>query len=711
MEISHLLSLKVMRVSKPTLATSPQPFFSTSPSLSAHSSASLLSLQGSRPLPGHPKTLRDFSLTELLTLPSTFGAISLGETFSSAFCINNECEVEVAGVHLRMEIQTTTTKLLLADFGGLEKTLKPGESLEGVIGHEIKELNQHVLACTVSYLLPDVLGNNHNTGPPENPDRPNLRVFRKFYKFTVSNPLSVKTKVHVPKSPTALMSRTEREKVFLEVHVQNLTSEPLCFEKMKLDCVEGWTVEDANLWDSDAHSEDSPRDSTLSTTTVFSGAMAIMQPQDTRQYLFILSPKPEAIPEFPVIHQPGNVIPLGRLDISWRTGRLLTSVLSRRIPLLPMPPPAPAIPPHLQQTPRPQSPGPNAYRPSSPAFRVRNQPTARPQSPGTSHSALPSANPQYIVRPDIEVDLVINSIPYDGISIEEPFSIDFTLTTSALLPSTAWPRPGAITPAQASIPRDRVLCFVVQHILPPRPAAISQSLAHAIQQTNAPLPSTPEPKSPPPPAPYALRRSLSTLSLARRSESTAWGDTGSPSIMTESGAATPVVQSPTLASHDEQERGENRRLSRSSLPSPFRVDAVASAAKSGQPSEMTRKEESAVMFLGSSVVKLPAFRLNAADASPSSPPPKSPEPTAEGTLVSRETESGPRSRSSTSFSLEYVALREGFCPIGGLRVLLVEDREVAVDGDVGEDNSITRMEPKVIKEWDSIGEIWAKGLS
>ncbi|KAG8892015.1 hypothetical protein FRC01_014394 [Tulasnella sp. 417] len=370
-----------------------------------------------------------------------------------------------------------------------------------------------------------------------------------------------------------------------------------------------------------------------------------------------------------------------------------------------MPPPAPAIPPHLQQAPRPQSPGPNAYRPSSPAFRVRNQPTARPQSPGTSHSALPSGNPQHIARPDIEIDLVINSIPYDGISIEEPFSIDFTLTASALLPSTAWPRPGAITPAQASIPRDRVLCFVVQHILPPRPAAISQSLAHAIQQATAP-PSTPEPKSPPPPAPYALRRSLSTLSLARRSDSTAWGDSGSPSIMTESGAATPVVQSPTLASHDEQERADGRRLSRSSLPSPFRVDAVANAAKSGQTLEMAKKEEPAVMFLGSSVVKVPAFRLYAADATPSSP-----DPIADGPLLSREAESGPRSRSSASFSLEYVALREGFCPIGGLRVLLVEDREVAVEGDVGEDNGIVRMEPKVIKEWDSIGEIWAKGLS
>lgn len=120
------------------------------------------------------------------------------------------------------------------------------------------------------------------------------------------------------------MSKTEREKVFLEVHVQNLTSEPLCFERMKLDCVEGWSVEDANL--PSTTSEENIQDSALSALTVFSGSMGIMQPQDTRQYLFILSPKPEATPEFPVVHQPGSVIPLGRLDISWRTGRLLTSV-------------------------------------------------------------------------------------------------------------------------------------------------------------------------------------------------------------------------------------------------------------------------------------------------------------------------------------------------------------------------------------------------
>ncbi|KAG8991394.1 hypothetical protein FRB90_001362 [Tulasnella sp. 427] len=284
------------------------------------------------------------------------------------------------------------------------------------------------------------------------------------------------------------------------------------------------------------------------------------------------------------------------------------------------------------------------------------------------------------------------------------------MTVSALLPSTAWPRPGAITPAQASIPRDRVLSLVVQHILPPRPAAISQSLANAIQQTNV-IPPTPEPpRSPPPTAPYALRRSVSTLSVGRRSDSTAWGDPGSPSI-TESGAATPIVQSPTIVSHDEQERGESQRSSKTSLPSPFHTDAVAKPLKPGQLPELVKTEESAVMFLGSSVLNLPSFRLRAAEALPTSPGHKSPNPSDEGTSISREAESGPRAQSSTTFSLEYVALREGFCPIGGLRVLLVEDREVGVEEETNKDGDGHRIEPKIIKEWDSIGEIWAKGLS
>jgi len=120
----------------------------------------------------------------------------------------------------------------------------------------------------------------------------------------------------VPRSPSALLSAEERTKVFLEVHIQNLTSEPMWFERMIFEPAPGWRVQDANLLPDSQES-------------LFSGAMAMMQPQDTRQYVYILN---ETDPSnIPVQHAPGTILPLGRLDISWRSsfgepGRLLTSV-------------------------------------------------------------------------------------------------------------------------------------------------------------------------------------------------------------------------------------------------------------------------------------------------------------------------------------------------------------------------------------------------
>ena len=139
----------------------------------------------------------------------------------------------------------------------------------------------------------------------------------------MTNPLSVKTKVHVPHSPTASLSPTEREKVFLEVHIQNLTPEALWLQRMKFESVEGWNVADVNGGHGGANED---------AESLFTGDLALMHPQDTRQYVYILSPT--IIPSFPVIHAPGAIIPLGRLDISWRSafgepGRLLTSVSSR----------------------------------------------------------------------------------------------------------------------------------------------------------------------------------------------------------------------------------------------------------------------------------------------------------------------------------------------------------------------------------------------
>ena len=88
------------------------------------------------------------------------------------------------------------------------------------------------------------------------------------------------------------------------------------FERMIFEPAPGWRIQDANLLPDSQES-------------LFSGAMAMIQPQDTRQYVYILN---ETNPSnIPVQHAPGTILPLGRLDISWRSsfgepGRLLTSV-------------------------------------------------------------------------------------------------------------------------------------------------------------------------------------------------------------------------------------------------------------------------------------------------------------------------------------------------------------------------------------------------
>lgn len=93
------------------------------------------------------------------------------------------------------------------------------------------------------------------------------------------------------------------------------------FARISFECADGWTAIDMNQSGAITASNENAQ--------LFSGSMALLQPQAIRQYIYVLSPT--AIPTFPVPPQPGSSIPLGRLDISWRSqfgepGRLLTSV-------------------------------------------------------------------------------------------------------------------------------------------------------------------------------------------------------------------------------------------------------------------------------------------------------------------------------------------------------------------------------------------------
>ncbi|KAF8753311.1 V-ATPase subunit H [Rhizoctonia solani] len=400
----HLLALKVMRVSRPSLSAHPLPFFSDSTALAAHARASPLSLE-SQPLDGIPSTLRDLAQSQVLLLPEAFGSISLGETFTS------RC--------------TASTKTVLGQVGGIDSRLEPGQMFSLVVSHEMKELGQHVLVCTVGYHVPPALRNN--SIPPEDP-------------------------IHIPRSPSALLNRNERNKVFLEVHVQNLTTKPLYFEKIQFECAEGWVLADANPKSVSNSGSESDSGSKTNETS--------LRPQDTRQYLYILVATPAATPSFPIPYPPGTIIALGRLDMSWRSsfgepGRLLTSMLSRKIPLPPAPQPAPAIPLHLQQQ-RQQT-----GRPGSPVpYKPRTGSMSRPMSPGpvpaSGTVSLASAVSGSVAgtvalktlggaAKDVQVDLVVTEIP-STIYLDRPFKIKCSVGALLLflyLPptSSSTPRP------------------------------------------------------------------------------------------------------------------------------------------------------------------------------------------------------------------------------------------------------------------------------
>ncbi|XP_068609001.1 trafficking protein particle complex subunit 13 isoform X1 [Brachionichthys hirsutus] len=293
----HLLALKVMRLTKPTLFTN------------------LPVTCEDRDLPGDlfGRLMREDSSTikgaeilmlgEMLTLPQNFGNIFLGETFSSYISVHNDSSQVVKDILVKADLQTSSQRLNLSASNSAVAELQPESCIDDVIHHEVKEIGTHILVCAVSYT--SQFGEK--------------LYFRKFFKFQVLKPLDVKTKFYNAESDLSSVT----DEVFLEAQIQNITTSPMFMEKVSLEPSMMYNVTELNTVCTAA----ADGESTF-------GKMSYLQPMDTRQYLYCLKPKPEYAEKAGVIK---GVTVIGKLDIVWKTnlgerGRLQTSQLQRMAP-------------------------------------------------------------------------------------------------------------------------------------------------------------------------------------------------------------------------------------------------------------------------------------------------------------------------------------------------------------------------------------------
>ena len=331
---------------------------------------------------------------------------------------------------------------------------------------------------------------------------------------------------------------------------------------------------------------------------------------------------------------------------------------------------------------------PAPYRPGSP-FRGRTNTLPNlPQSPNLP----PPPNPA-VRRADelIEADLVVRALPRDEIVVQKPFRIHFTVSISAPVPP---PVPGVRR-------KHRVLTLAVQHVQPLPPVRTS-SVPSAPSASNVDLWSPRLPLSPggfSTPSTYVTpsrsdfpeslsqrllvaspRESLSELELASSADPDEQGTPGPQSARDELG---------TLQ-----------------LPPPIAV------VDSGVPPQQSKD----VIFVGPSVVILPQMHLapreDGAHGHGRNVSEISTDSEADSDTGEIHVPASRRTLASQDFELEFIPLRTGFANVGGLRILVVEDRLEDVEEVHASEARMNRFsEVRTLREWDIVAEVWVKSVT
>ncbi|KAL9058556.1 MAG: hypothetical protein Q9162_001711 [Coniocarpon cinnabarinum] len=250
---SHPLSLKVLRssesrLSKPELShQNPLPR-KTTPSLPTIDSRSALSYAAEDPDDS-------FALSPLLTLPSSFGVLHVGESFACTFCINGELSEghqhrTVDGVQFTAKIQTPSQPqgLPLA-LDGVEQTETDGEclgyeeSLSRIARFDLREEGTHIVQATVTYK------DNHGSPDHAGSNEGQTRSFRKLYQFVAQQLLSVRTKAQAMPARAKRDDETAAAEYVLEAQIENVGNVEVVLQDVSLQPKSYFIARSMNVWD------------------------------------------------------------------------------------------------------------------------------------------------------------------------------------------------------------------------------------------------------------------------------------------------------------------------------------------------------------------------------------------------------------------------------------------------------------------------------
>ena len=265
------------------------------------------------------------ALSGMLTLPQSFGDIYLGETFSCYISLCNIAPVDLAHVGLKIEVQTQLQRETLADSSIAERAITrfaPQQTLDEVIEYNLKDVGIHILICSALYT--DTSGER--------------KYFRKFFKFAVNNPLSMKSKTHALPGHNEVLVETQLQNAMpRQIFLSSVDFRPSPqFDATSLNdfppSLSAPPLAAAAAPPASAPPTSSPTAS-LGVSSVVGlppfGHLAYLKAGDTQQYMFRLRGKvPPA-----QLRQVGT---LGRMDVVWRTamgeaGRLQSNTVQRKV--------------------------------------------------------------------------------------------------------------------------------------------------------------------------------------------------------------------------------------------------------------------------------------------------------------------------------------------------------------------------------------------